>query len=160
MSKSMGSSVARVQEFLRAAGLEARIVETPATTRTAVEAAQTLGTTVAQIVKSLVFRGKVSGRAYLVVASGVNRVSELRLQEVLGEPVVKADADFVREVTGFAIGGVPPVAHLHRLETVVDADLMQLDEMFAAAGSPHHIFRLTPQELRKMVVGRVAVIKA
>jgi prolyl-tRNA editing enzyme YbaK/EbsC (Cys-tRNA(Pro) deacylase) len=133
-------------------------VELPASTRTAKEAAQAIGCTVAQIVKSLIFRGSGTGKAILVLASGVNRVDEKRLGELAGEPVGKADADFVRRQTGFAIGGVPPIGHPAPIETYIDADLLQYGEIWAAAGTPRAVFRLKPQDLTKVSRGSVTSI--
>jgi prolyl-tRNA editing enzyme YbaK/EbsC (Cys-tRNA(Pro) deacylase) len=114
---------------------------------------------VGQIVKSLVFKAKRSGRPILVIASGQNRVDEKRIEALIGEPLGKADADFVRQRTGFVIGGVPPVGHLEKLETYLDQDLLQFDELWAAAGTPHAVFRLKPAELLQMTGGQVADIK-
>jgi prolyl-tRNA editing enzyme YbaK/EbsC (Cys-tRNA(Pro) deacylase) len=155
----LAPSAARVQAALTAAGLGSRVRELPASTRTAVEAAAAVGCTVAQIVKSLVFRTVESGRAVLVLASGTNRVDENRLAELLGERVAKADAPFVREQTGYAIGGVPPVAHAQALETLIDADLFGHAELWAAAGTPQAVFPLTPAELLRLAHGRVAEVK-
>ena len=127
----------------------------PAGTRTAVDAANAIGVEVAQIVKSLVFR-LGDGNALLVVACGSNRVDERKLEALAGQPVGKADADFVRAQTGFAIGGVPPAGHPRRIETLVDEDLLALEELWAAAGTPRDVFSLTPAELVAMTGGRVA----
>ncbi|HEX9028826.1 MAG TPA: YbaK/EbsC family protein, partial [Anaerolineales bacterium] len=128
-------------------------------TRTAVEAAQAIGCQVGQIVKSLVFKAKRSQRPILVVASGSNRVNEKAVEAMLGEPLGKADADFVRQHTGFVIGGVPPVGHAEALETFVDEDLLQYDEIWAAAGTPNAVFRLKPDDLLTMTHGRVLQIR-
>jgi prolyl-tRNA editing enzyme YbaK/EbsC (Cys-tRNA(Pro) deacylase) len=127
----------------------------PAGTRTAVDAAVAVGCDVGQIVKSLVFR-RESGAAVLVVASGRNRVDEAKVQALVGEPIGKADAAFVREATGFAIGGVPPAGHATPIETLVDEDLLRYDEVWAAAGTPRDVFATTPQRLVEMTGGRVA----
>ena len=158
MSKELSSSAQKVQDMLYDLGFSSRVVELPDSTRTAKEAAQAIGCQVAQIVKSLVFRGKSSDKAILVVASGTNRVNERRLSELIGEPLDKADAVFVREHTGFAIGGVPPVGHMERLETFIDEDLLQYEELWAAAGTPHAVFPLTPNELQTMTSGQVVTI--
>src|SRR5438270_1117817 len=129
MAHELSASAQRVQKMLHDLGFSSRVVELPDSTRTAKEAAQAIGCQVAQIVKSLVFRGKSSDKAILVVASGTNRVNERRLSELIGEPLDKADAVFVREHTGFAIGGVPPVGHMERLETFIDEDLLQYEEL-------------------------------
>jgi prolyl-tRNA editing enzyme YbaK/EbsC (Cys-tRNA(Pro) deacylase) len=131
----------------------------PAGTRTAADAAAAIGVTVGQIVKSLVFR-RASGAALLVVASGANRVDVSKVGALIGEPVGKADADFVRSATGFAIGGVPPAGHVAPVETIVDEDLLAFDEIWAAAGTPRDVFPLTPAELVDMTGGRVADVAA
>lgn len=159
MTEELSPSAQKVQVALQALGLQLQVVELPGSTRTAVEAAQSVGCQVGQIVKSLVFKGKRSGRPLLVVASGTNRVDERRLEALIGEPLGKADADFVRERTGFAIGGVPPAGHAEPIETYIDADLLQYDEIWAAAGTPHAVFRLAPADLQRMTDGRVAEIK-
>jgi prolyl-tRNA editing enzyme YbaK/EbsC (Cys-tRNA(Pro) deacylase) len=156
----ISNSAKKVQDALKAAGIEAKVVELPDSTRTAVEAAQAIGTTVAQIVKSLVFRGQTSGKAILIEASGINRVNEKAVAAILGEPIGKADADFVREQTGYAIGGIPPLGHDHEMGAVlIDEDLLQYEELWAAAGTPHAVFRLTPDELIKIAGGKVVSIK-
>jgi prolyl-tRNA editing enzyme YbaK/EbsC (Cys-tRNA(Pro) deacylase) len=110
-------------------------------------------------VKSLVFKGQRTNRPILVAASGTNRVNEQRLSELAGEPIEKADADFVRERTGFVVGGVPPIGHAEHLETFIDEDLLRYAELWAAAGTPHAVFQLTPAELEAMTGGRVVSIK-
>lgn len=143
---------------MQARGYAIDIIELPDSARTAPEAAQAVGCAVAQIVKSLIFRGVDSERPILVVASGANRVNERVLSELVGETVTKADADFTRRHTGFAIGGVPPTGHLESLHTIVDRDLLQHEEIWAAAGTPHVLFKLTPAELQAMTGGTVAAI--
>ena len=159
MSEKLQSSAQKVQEALTALGLPCQVVELPASTRTAQEAAPAIGCTVAQIVKSLIFRGTRTGKPILVLASGVNRVNEKRLGDAAGEPIGKADADFVRQHTGFAIGGVPPVGHPTPIETYIDADLLQYPEIWAAAGTPRAVFRLIPRDLQKMSHGSIVSIQ-
>lgn len=154
----LSSSARKVQQVLESLGMPLKVIEMPDSTRTAQEAAQAVGCQVGQIVKSLVFKTKRTRRAILVVASGQNRVNEKKLEALLGEPLGKADADFVRENTGFAIGGVPPVGHLQPLETYVDKDLFQYEKIWAAAGTPRSIFCLTPADLVKITAGKVVVI--
>jgi prolyl-tRNA editing enzyme YbaK/EbsC (Cys-tRNA(Pro) deacylase) len=154
------ASVRRVQEALDALGGGHRVIELAASARTAADAARALDCRVDQIVKSLVFRGRQTGRAILVAASGVNRVDEAKVAAVVAEPVEKADAAFVRARTGFAIGGVAPVGHAEPLATLVDADLMKWDDIWAAAGHPSTVFRLAPADLLRMTGGRVADIRA
>lgn len=159
MDDSLSASARKVQQALQALGLDLQVVELPGSTRTALEAAQAVGCQVGQIVKSLVFKAKRSQRPILVVASGQNRVDERLVEALIGEPLGKADADFVRQHTGFVIGGVPPLGHSERLETYIDQDLLQYGEIWAAAGTPHAVFRLTPGDLVKMTGGHVAAIK-
>jgi len=153
------SSGDRVRQALAALGHPAEVREFGATTRTSADAAAAIGCTVAQIAKSLVFRAVGSNRAVLVIASGANRVDEKLLAEALGDRIAKADATFVRDKTGFAIGGVAPLGHTEKPLTFIDQDLLQLNEIWAAAGTPNSVFRLTPQELVAMTGGRVIAIK-
>ena len=151
-------SAQRVQDALTARGMKNQVVELPASTRSAAEAARAVGCQVGQIVKSLVFRAAESGRAVLVVASGENRVDEGKVGALLGEPIARASAEFVREQTGFAIGGVPPLGHARLLEIVVDEALLRHEQLWAAAGHPNAVFPLTPAELVAMTGGRVAEV--
>jgi prolyl-tRNA editing enzyme YbaK/EbsC (Cys-tRNA(Pro) deacylase) len=149
-------SVQRVREALAARGLAAEVKELAASTRTARDAAAAVGCQVAQIVKSLVFRLPASGGAVLALVSGTNRASEALLAGLVGEPVARADADFVRERTGFSIGGVPPLGHSGPLPVLIDRDLMSFPLLWAAAGSPNAVFAVTPAELQRITSGRVA----
>jgi len=149
-------SVRRVREALAARGLAGDVKELAASTRTAQEAAAAIGCQVAQIVKSLVFRLAATDSPLLVLMSGTNRASEARLSALAGGPVARADADFVRDRTGFAIGGVPPLGHATPLPTLIDRDLMAFPVVWAAAGSPHAVFALTPGDLERITGGRVA----
>lgn len=153
-------SVARVRAALIAAGVAAEIREFDASTRTAADAAAAIGCEVAQIAKSLVFRGRESGRAVLVIASGINRVDEKKLSALIGEKIGKADADFVRTETGFAIGGVAPLGHTGKVVLFIDADLLHYQEIWAAAGAPNAVFRLTPAELVQVTGGQIVDVKA
>jgi prolyl-tRNA editing enzyme YbaK/EbsC (Cys-tRNA(Pro) deacylase) len=159
MSKELSASAQKVQDTLAARGFSCQVVELPDSTRTAKEAAQSIGCRVGQIVKSLVFRGKQSHKPILVVASGTNRVNEQRLAELVGEPIEKADASFVRQHTGFAVGGVPPVGLVEPIETFVDEDLQSYEEIWAAAGTPFAVFCLTPADLQRMTDGRTTSIQ-
>jgi prolyl-tRNA editing enzyme YbaK/EbsC (Cys-tRNA(Pro) deacylase) len=134
-------------------------VDLEQTARSAAEAAQALGCRVEQIVKSLVFKGGRTGRPVLVLASGVNRVDERKISGLVSEPIEKADAGYVREKTGFSIGGVPPVAHAEEPATFIDEDLLGEEEIWAAAGHTHAVFGLTPEELLKITGGRVVAVK-
>lgn len=144
------SSTARVLAALGANGIAAEIVEFAAGTRTSADAAAAIGCSVAQIAKTIVFRARESDRAVLVIASGADRVDEARVAAVLGEPVGKADASFVRERTGFAIGGVAPLGHAGEVAVLLDAALLALDPVWAAAGTPSTVFRLASSELARL----------
>lgn len=135
------------------------MIEFSNSTRTAQEAADAIGCTVGQIAKSLIFKGKTSQKPILIIASGTNRVNEKLVKEYVGEKLEKADADFVLEHTGFAIGGVPPVGHITSINTFIDEDLMQYDEIWAAAGTPNAVFKLTPKILLEITKGSVIKVK-
>jgi prolyl-tRNA editing enzyme YbaK/EbsC (Cys-tRNA(Pro) deacylase) len=152
----LSSSAARVQQALDARGITLRVVELPRSTRTAVEAARAVGCEVGQIAKSLVFIATVEARPILVIACGSNRVDEQKVSRLAGGPLRMATADEVRELTGFAIGGVPPVGHLTPLETWIDSDLMRFEVIWAAAGNPRAVFQLAPDDLVKITQGKVA----
>jgi prolyl-tRNA editing enzyme YbaK/EbsC (Cys-tRNA(Pro) deacylase) len=156
VGRKPSGSVQRVREALAARGLASEVKELAASTRTAQEAAAALGCEVAQIVKSLVFRSTATDLPLLVLMSGTNRASEARLSALTGGPVARAGADFVRDRTGFAIGGVPPLGHATPLPTLIDRDLMALPVVWAAAGSPHAVFALAPDDLQRITGGRVA----
>ena len=156
--RTLSDTAQRVQEALRAAGFANTVIELEVAVKTAAAAAEAVGCKPAQIVKSLVFQGVTSGVPVLVVASGANRVSEAKLQALLGEPVRMGPPKFVREVTGYAIGGIPPVGHVQKLDTVIDAHLLTLEGLWAAAGHPNSLFSLTPDELIRMTGGRVAEV--
>ena len=150
MKPAVAPSAMRVQQLL---GPRYQVVEFDASTATAAEAAAAVGAGVGQIAKSLVFRCK-SGRPVLVVASGANRVDERKVGAILGEKIERADADFVRENTGFAIGGVPPVGHVVTPAVLLDQDLQAFEVIWAAAGTPNAVFRLRPADLAALTGGR------
>jgi prolyl-tRNA editing enzyme YbaK/EbsC (Cys-tRNA(Pro) deacylase) len=151
----LSPSAQKVQTALDSFGIQLNVVELPASTRTAAEAAQAVGCRVEQIAKSLVFRAARTNRPVLVITSGANRVNEARIAELLGEPIAKADAEFVRQRTGFVIGGVPPLGHQEALPTFVDEDLLRHVEIWAAACTPNAVFRLAPADLVKITGGQV-----
>ncbi len=155
----LSESAQKVQAALHQLGLPCEVLELPASTRTAPEAAQAVGCQVGQIVKSLIFRTQISRRPVLVLVSGSNRVNEAKLAGIIGEPILKAEADYVREQTGFAIGGVPPVGHFRRLPAYIDEDLLQYEEVWAAAGTPHAVFKLDPRELPRITGGTIIQVK-
>jgi len=137
----------RVQTAAYGLGLRVSVTVMQAATRTSTEAAAACGCTVGQIVKSLIFKGKDSGRAYLLLVSGSNRVNEQKMADLLGEAIVRPDAAFVREATGYAIGGIPPFGHADRLVPYLDADLLQYETVWAAAGTPNAVFAVDPKAL-------------
>jgi prolyl-tRNA editing enzyme YbaK/EbsC (Cys-tRNA(Pro) deacylase) len=151
-----GSSVERVRAALLAAGHPDTIAAFPEGTRSAADAAAAVGCAVAQIAKSIVFRA--GARAVLVVASGANRVDMGKVAAAIGQPVKRAEGAWVRDVTGFAIGGVAPVGHLAPPILLLDRDLLALDPVWAAAGSPRHVFRTTPAELLRITGATVAEV--
>ena len=151
-------SAQKVQEALRALGFDHTVLESAHTSRTSAEAAKLVGCEVGQIAKSLVFRTAQTGRPVLVIASGANRVNEWRIGVLLKEVLEKAPAAFVREVTGYAIGGIPPVGHARAIDTFIDEDLLQYTDIWAAGGTPNALFRLGPKELVTMTGGRVVKV--
>ncbi len=153
------SSRARVEAALHQLGMPADIVEFATSTRSSVEAAAAIGCDVAQIAKSIVFRGKRSDACIVVIASGADRIDEKRLQTELGEAVGRADADFVRDRTGFAIGGVAPVGHDGAVTVLVDRALWALDPIWAAAGTPNTVFRLGADDLHRIPGIRVVDVR-
>lgn len=148
----------RVDDLLAAKGLGGRVVEFPESTRSSAEAALAIGCAVAQIAKSLVFRA-ASGRPVLVMASGVNRVDEKKIATAIGQKIGKADADYVRSRTGYAIGGVAPLGHAEPPIVLIDGDLLAHDPIWAAAGTPNAVFRLSADELVRLSGGTVADVK-
>ena len=154
MSK-LSKSAQRVQDSLAEHRLSLSVVELPKSTRTAVEAAQAVNCQVGQIVKSLIFESTENHHPVLVLTSGSNRVNERAVGEIIGEPINRASAAFVREKTGFAIGGVAPIGHKEKPLTYIDEDLLTYDEIWAAAGTPNAVFKLTPKQLRQVTQGEV-----
>lgn len=148
----------RVRAALAEAGLADVIVEFPAGTRTSADAAAAVGCTVAQIAKSMVFRA--GNRAVVVITSGANRVDAGKVAELLGVAVQRADANWVRDATGFAVGGVSPIGHLAPPLLLFDRDLLAFDQVWAAAGSPSHVFAVAPDLLARITGALIADIKA
>jgi prolyl-tRNA editing enzyme YbaK/EbsC (Cys-tRNA(Pro) deacylase) len=154
MKPATALSALKVQAVL---GPEFQVLEFEVSTRTSQDAAAAIGCTVAEIAKSLIFKS-AQGRAVLVIASGINRVDEQKVRALLGEKIGRADAEFVRDRTGYAIGGVPPVGHVTAPIVLVDQDLQQLPTVWAAAGTPNAVFRITPADLIRLTQGQVADI--
>ena len=158
-TQMLGKSAQTIQTALSDKGFEFEVVELPSSTRTAQDAAHTIGCDVGQIVKSLIFKTRESERPVLVLASGSNRVDEEKIVEHIGEKLAKADADFTRNVTGFAIGGIPPLGHKTVIETYIDEDLLQHETIWAAAGTPNAVFSLGSANLEGLTGGKVIAIK-
>ncbi len=158
MSSDLSSSAKRVQQAILERGYQCDVLELPGSTRTAQEAADAVGCNLRQIVKSLVFVTTQSKEPILVLVSGANRVNENHLAELIGQAVVMASSTFVREQTGYAIGGVPPLGHAHALRTFIDSDLIEQQLLWAAAGTPHALFQVTPADLVAMTGGTVVKI--
>jgi len=176
--RALPASARRVQDALAALGSAAEVREMPASTRTAAEAAAACGCAEGAIVKSLIFRsadtggadtggaqtggaqtgGAESGQGILVLTSGANRVHEKRLARRLGEKLARADADFVRAATGYAIGGVPPLGHATAMRVVMDRDLLPYAQIWAAAGTPQAVFPITPDELVRLTGAEVVKV--
>ena len=156
---TLSSSAQKVQDQIKSLGFDYTVIEHAESTRTAQEAADRAGCELGQIVKSLIFRGKESGKPILVLTSGANRVDEKRISEYAGEAIGRADADFVRSVTGYAIGGVPPLGHVQNMETYIDEDFLQYETIWAAAGTPNAIFELKTSDLQKLTDGRIVQVK-
>ena len=152
-------STDRVRAAAAAAGIPLEIREMPQSTRTAEEAAAACGTSVAQIVKSLVFRKAASGEPVLLLVSGQNRVDQTAIAAIIGEPLERVDANQVRDLTGFAIGGVAPLGLRTPLVTFMDEDLMQFETVWAAAGAPHAVFAAEPQALVAATGARVVRVR-
>lgn len=159
MSSGLTKSAEKVQAVLDELGFELKVTELPDSARTAQEAANAIGCTVSQIAKSLIFKGKTTQKPILIIASGANRVNEKAMEKYVGEELEKADAKFVLEHTGFVIGGIPPVGHKTPITTFIDEDLMQYEEIWAAAGTPHAVFKLTPGILVEITKGKIVKIK-
>ena len=155
MKPAESPSALKVQAAL---GDRFEVLEFDLSTRTAADAAAAIGCEVGQIAKSLIFRGGTSGRAVMIIASGVDRVDEKKAAAAVDEPIARADADFVREATGFAIGGVPPVGHKVKPIVLVEESLLNFDEIWAAAGTPNAVFRLTPSDLVELTGGRTVAV--
>lgn len=158
IASTLSESARRVQEFLAARGYGFTVKELPGSARTAHEAAESLGCTVSEIAKSLVFKDERTGEPVLVVASGSNRVDVQKIEAATGLKLGRADGKYVKEKVGFAIGGIPPVAHSCPLRTILDTDLQKFAVIWAAAGTPHAVFQLQPADLGRLTNGEWLVL--
>lgn len=154
MASRLSNSANRVQDFLSEKGFSFEVKELPGSTRTAQEAADSIGCAVAQIAKSLVFREMDTNLPVLVIASGSKRVDLAKIEKETGLKLGKADGNYVKERVGYAIGGVPPVGHNESLETILDTDLKKYEVIWAAAGTPFAVFQLKPADLEPLTNGR------
>ena len=155
----MSKSLKRVRAALEAAGTQITIVETPLA-RTAADAAAAVDCEIDQIAKSIIFRGETSGEAILFITAGGNRVDADKAAILAGEPLGKADAALIRAQTGFAIGGVSPIGHINPIRAFMDSRLMDFDQIWAAAGTPHHVFAASGQEIEKLSGAQVTDFKS
>ena len=159
-NKILSKSAQGIQQALVEKGLAFKVIELSASTRTAIDAANTIGCDVAQIMKSLLFSTTKTKQPVLVLASGINRFNEKTIEQWVGEKIVKADAHFTRDITGFAIGGVPPIGHKQTITHIfIDEDLMQYKILWAAAGTPNAVFSLSSRDVESLTHGKVIAIK-
>ena len=159
MKPAQHPTALRTQKLLREAGINTQVVEFEQPTRTSAEAASAIGCSVAEIAKSVVFRAKASGQAVVVVASGDNRVCEAKASQLVGEKLGRADANFVRQATGYVIGGVSPLGHANPVKLLLDTDLQRFARVWAAGGTPFSVFPLTPDDLRRLTDAEWSDIK-
>ncbi len=159
MENNLKKSAQIIQDALNQFGLDINIKEFAESTRTAQEAADSIGCTVEQIAKSIIFKCKDSKEPLLIIASGPNRIDEKKIRKIVGQKLEKADADFVLESTGFAIGGIPPIGHKKAIKTLIDEDLLKHEEIWAAAGTPNAVFKLTPAALLSITDGTLVAVK-
>lgn len=159
MTTPLKNSAQRVQEILKSHNLAIKVVQFADTTRTAQEAATAIGCDVAQIAKTLIFKGKNSQKPICIIASGPNRTDEKKIEQYVGEAIERPDADYVLKHTGFAIGGIPPVGYQFDTAPFIDEDLMQYETIWAAAGTPHSVFAISPNDLVAITHGKIMTIK-
>lgn len=150
MRQPTNPTALKFQQTLKELGLPGAVVEFDQTTRTAADAAAAIGCDVGQIVKSLIFKAQAGGQPVLIFTSGLNRVNEALVESLIGDKLAKADADFVRTATGFAIGGVPPFGFAPLPHTYIDETLLGYDTVWAAAGTPNAVFPLAPADLQRI----------
>lgn len=159
MNQLLAKSAQTVRDVLAKKGLKCKVVEMADSTRTAQDAANAIGCDIAQIVKSLIFKTKATHRPVLILVSGQNRVNEKVIESHVGEKITKADADFTRDITGFAVGGIPPIGHKQAIDFIfIDQDLMKFDSIWAAAGTPNAVFNLQSKNLVEMTEGKIISI--
>ncbi|MCC2646664.1 MAG: YbaK/aminoacyl-tRNA synthetase associated region [Rickettsiaceae bacterium] len=159
MSQKLARSAQTVQYALEQKNVQCKVLELPNSCRTAQEAASSIGCAVSQIVKSLIFKTRMTVKPVLVLVSGPNRVNEKIIESYISEEIIKADAVFTKELTGFAIGGIPPIGHKHAIKLVfIDQDLLRFDDLWAAAGTPNAVFNIQVKDLLLMTNGRIVSV--
>jgi prolyl-tRNA editing enzyme YbaK/EbsC (Cys-tRNA(Pro) deacylase) len=158
--KPLSRSAQSVQDVLTQKGLPLEVVELASSTRTANDAAESIGCEVAQIIKTLLFQVETTHEPILVLVSGINRVNEKLLERLINDKIVKSDAEFTRLTTGFAIGGVPPVGHKQKINNIfIDEDLLKYEKLWAAAGTPNAVFSIHSKSLENLTGGKLVKIK-
>jgi prolyl-tRNA editing enzyme YbaK/EbsC (Cys-tRNA(Pro) deacylase) len=159
MTRDLKHSSQRVQDLLLNYKLDIKVIEFKELMRTSKETANVIGCEVGQIAKTLIFKGKKSEKAFCVIISGKNRLDEEKITKLIGEEIEKPDAHFVIEHTKFIIGGIPPIGYSLDDKPLIDEDLMTYQEIWAAAGTPYAVFRITPENLLKITEARVVKIR-
>ena len=157
--ESLSSSAQKIQDLLNGFGFKYRVIEYIESTRTAQDAADRVGCQLGQIVKSMIFKGQISNKGILVLTSGLNRVDEDKISQYVLEKISRADPVFVHALTGFAIGGVPPIGHTQPIDTYIDEDLLNYTRVWAAAGTPNAVFELSSSDLVKITHGKIVRVK-
>jgi prolyl-tRNA editing enzyme YbaK/EbsC (Cys-tRNA(Pro) deacylase) len=159
MDNRLKNSAQHIQDILHGYNLSLEVVEFDELTRTSQEAANTIGCEIGQIAKTLIFKGKTTGKPFCIIASGKNKVDEKKIAQIIGEYIEKPDAEYVLQYTTFAIGGVPPIGYEFEIRPLIDEDLMSYSDVWAAAGTPNSVFRISPQNLLEITKGKVVNIK-
>ena len=156
MNQSLSKSAKSLQSTLKKHGLDCKVFEIASSARTAQDAANSIGCSIAQVAKSLIFKTVTTNKPILVLASGLNKVSEKVIESYIGESIVKADAKFTKDITGFAIGGIPPVGHKQPIDFIfIDQDLVKLSSFWASAGTSLVVFNITVKDLLAVVPGKI-----
>lgn len=158
MENKLKNSAERIQDILQEHNLGIEIIEFKETTRSAQEAAHAIGCEIGQIAKTLIFKCQVSGKPICIIASGKNRVDEKKIAQMIGEGIEKPNAEYVLKYTSFSIGGIPPIGYKFDMTPLIDEDLMEYAEVWAAAGTPNAVFEISPRDLLQITKGRIANI--
>ncbi len=140
----------KIQDFLIKQNLSLKVIEFHETTKTSIDAAKQIGCKIGQIAKSLIFQKQNSSELILIITSGKNRVCIEKIEKIINNKIKQADPTYIKQETGFAIGGIPPFAHNKKITTILDITLKDYDEIWAAAGTPNSVFSLTPKLLQEL----------